>query len=238
MPAALEDTEARGVLDERAQLLGPAGEDLLHPPLADDRAAEPELGEELDHIRPPYGGAVHEVLPLAAAVQPAGDRERREVEPADALRVLELELDLAEGGRNALARAAEEHVVRLLGAELGRAQAPGRPDDRVGDVRLPGAVRPDEDRDPGLEPKLDRIGKALEAAQAETCEVHARSLPVGPDARHRLRCRHQVGRAPPARPSEMTGRSLAVYRADRTLHVPTGAPVGDSHVTVTGLAVS
>jgi hypothetical protein len=182
VPAALEDAEAGRVLDQRAQLRRPAGEDLLHAALADDRAAEPELGEQLDDVRPPHGRAVHEVLALAAAVQPARDRERREVEPPDAVRALELELDLAERGRSPLARAPEEHVVWLLGAELGRAQAPRRPDDRVRDIGFPGAVRPDEDGDARLEPKLDRVGEALEAAQAQACEVHPRSLPIGPDA--------------------------------------------------------
>src|SRR5205085_2978266 len=105
-----------------------------------------------------------------------------EVEPADAVRALELELDLAERGRNALARTGEEDIVRLLGAKLRRAQAPGSPDDRVRDVRLAGAVRPDEDGDARLEPKLDRVGKALEAAQAQAREVHPRSLPIRPDA--------------------------------------------------------
>src|SRR5207302_1606813 len=95
---ALEDAEPRRVLDERAQLRGPAGEDLLHATLADDRAAEPQLGEELDDVRSPHRRAVDEVLPLPAAVQPPGDRERGEVEPADAVCAVELELDLAESG--------------------------------------------------------------------------------------------------------------------------------------------
>ena len=45
--------------------------------------------------------------------------------------------------------AGEEHVVGLLGAQLVRAQRAGGPEDRVGDVRLARAVRPDHDGDPG-----------------------------------------------------------------------------------------
>jgi len=179
---ALEHPEAGRVLDEGAQLLGPAREDLLDPSLADDGAAEAQLGEELDDVRASHGRAVHEVLPFAAAVQAPSDRQLREVEAAHAVGVLEDELDLAERGRRPLTCAREEDVVGLLGAELRRAEAPRGPDDRVGDVGLPRAVRADEDGHAGLEPELDGIGKALEAAQADACEVHGRSLPVGPDA--------------------------------------------------------
>ena len=54
-----------------------------------------------------------------------------------------------------------------------RAQAPGGPDDRVGDVRLPGAVRPDDDGHSRLEPHLDRIRERLEAAQLDRAQEHA-----------------------------------------------------------------
>ena len=70
-------------------------------------------------------------------------------------------------------RAGEEHVVGLLGAQLARAHRAGRPEDRVGDVRLAGAVRPDDDRDSRLEPDLDRVHERLEPAQLDRLQVHA-----------------------------------------------------------------
>src|SRR5262249_17146880 len=56
------------------------------------------------------------------------------------------------------------------------------PHERVGDVRLAGAVRADDDRNPRLEAYLDRVGKRLEAAQLDRLQVHAaRSLPPATD---------------------------------------------------------
>ena len=108
-----------------------------------------------------------EVLALAAAVQPARDRDSEYGSRPVAVRVVEEQLDLAEVSGRAAAAAGEEDVVRLLGAELGRSQRAGRPDDRVGDVRLPGAVRPDDDGDARLEANLDRFRERLEAAQLD-----------------------------------------------------------------------
>src|ERR1019366_3253853 len=97
-------------------------------------------------------GAVHEVLALTAAMQAAGERDlgERQLGPGAVL-VVEDELDLAEIDRLTAGRPGKEPVVGLLGAQLVRAERAGRPEDRVGDVRLAGAVRPDDDRDPGLE---------------------------------------------------------------------------------------
>src|SRR5262249_7258479 len=134
MPARLEAPEAGGLLDQRAALLGFGGEDRLDLPLADDGVhplAEAEVGEELDEIGAAHGRAVDEVLPLAAAVQAADDRELRKVDRKRMVLVVEEELDLAVVGGTALGGAGEEDVVGLLGAELARAQRPGRPADRV-----------------------------------------------------------------------------------------------------------
>src|SRR4029079_1934565 len=115
--------------------------------------------EELDDVEAADGGAVDEVLALAAAVQPARDRNLAEVELERAVLVVEQELDFAEvGGRPPLG-SGEQDVVPALGAELARRLASGRPHQRVGDVRLPGSVGPDDDRDPRLEADLGRVGK-------------------------------------------------------------------------------
>ena len=99
------------------------------------------------------------------------DRERP-------VRVVEQELDLAEVGRPAVGSACEEDVVRLLRAQLARAERAGRPADRVGDVRLAGAVRADDDADARLEAYLDRLGKRLEATELYRAEMHvAMTLP-------------------------------------------------------------
>ena len=69
--------------------------------------------------------------------------------------------------------AGEKDVVRLLGPQLVRRERARGPDDRVGDVRLPGAVGPDHDGDARLESDLDGVRKRLEAAQLDRTEMHA-----------------------------------------------------------------
>jgi len=170
-PAPLELAEARGLFDERPPILRLRRKHLLDLALAHDRVhrgAEPDVREELDEIGTAYRCAVDEVLPLAATDEPARDGDFREVErwPGTVL-VREDELDLAVLRTLAITAAGEEHIVGLLRAQLGRRQGARRPDDRVGDVRLPRAVRPHDDGDAGLESDLERVRERLEAADAE-----------------------------------------------------------------------
>ena len=187
VPAALELAEPGRLLDQCAPVFRLRGEHGVDFPLRDDRvhrAAEPDVGEQLDEIGAPHGRAVYEVLPLAAAREPPHDRDLAELEVGDpTVLVVEEQFDLARVDRLPVAAAREEHVVGLLGAELRRRQRAGCPDDRVGDVRLAGAVRPDDHGDAGLEQDLDRFRERLEAAQAERAQVHARSLPTTADDR-------------------------------------------------------
>ena len=178
MPPPLEAAEPCSLLDERAAVGRARREDRLDAALADDGAcprAEPDIGEQLDDVRAPHGGAVDQVLALAAAMEAARDRDLLVVEAGErAGRLVEQQLHLAVRRRLTPGRAAEEDVVRTLGAQLARREAAGRPQQRVGDVRLPGAVRPDDDRDTRLEPDLDRIGERLEAANGDRAEIHGR----------------------------------------------------------------
>jgi hypothetical protein len=204
--AALEAAEARCLLEQCATLLRLAREDLLDAPLADDRGSgrQAHLGEQLDQVDAPNRRPVEQILPLAAAVQPAGERDLGERQPGQSpVLVVEDELDLAEVRAAATGGAGEQHVVGLLGAQLGGRERARRPEQRVGDVRLPGAVRPDDDGDARLEPDLDRVRKRLEAAQAERAQVHACvSLTIGSAAASSLRARRVPASLPPApRPS-------------------------------------
>ena len=185
--AALELAEPGGLLDEVAPVLRLRGEHGVDLALRDDRvhrAAEADVGEQLDEIGAPHGGLVDEVLALAATNEPARDRDLAEVDlvAEAAVRVVEHELDLAVIRRRPVRGAAEEDVVGLLGPELGRGQRAGGPDDRVGDVRLAGAVRADDHGDARLELELDRVDERLEAADLDRLEVHVRrTLTTGAD---------------------------------------------------------
>jgi hypothetical protein len=174
--APLELAKPGRLLEELAALFGLRGEDLLDAALADDRvhaAAEAEIGEELDEVDPTHGRAVEQVLALAAAMEPAGDRELGVGQRAVAVRVVEQQLDLAEVVGRPAAAAGEEHVVGLLGPQLGGRERPGRPDDRVRHVRLARAVRAHHHGHARLEANLDRIRERLEAAQLDRAKVHA-----------------------------------------------------------------
>ncbi len=175
MSPRLEAPEPRGFLDERAALGGTRRKDRLDFPLADDRVhplPEPEVGEQLDEIEPPHGRLVDEVLALAAAVETARDRQLRKLHGQRAVGVVEEQLHFTEIATTTARTAGEEDVVGLLGAQLARAQRAGGPADRVGDVRLAGAVRADDDADPRLEANLDGLRKRLEATQLYRAKMH------------------------------------------------------------------
>jgi hypothetical protein len=135
--------------------------------------AEADLGEELDHVCAADAGAVDEVLALAPAMESARNRELRELDRSLTVLVVEEQLDLGMVRCRAARPTSEEDVVRLFGAKLAWAQASRGPDDRVGDVRLAGAVRADDYSDARLETDLDRVRERLEAAQANRAQVHA-----------------------------------------------------------------
>ena len=175
MPPPLEAAEAGRLLEQLAPAFRARAEDLLDLALADDRmhrTAEAEVGEQLDEVGPAHVRSVHEVLPLPAALQAPRDRELGVVNGPVAVAVVEQELDLGVIGRRPGRGAGEQHVVRLLGAELVRGERPGGPDDRVRDIRLAGAVRADDDADARLETDLDGVGERLEAADLDRGEVH------------------------------------------------------------------
>ncbi len=176
----LETPEPCRLLHERPPLLGAAGEDLLDAALRDDgpeAAAEPCVREQLHQIEPAHRSTVDEVLTLPAAVQPARNRHLREVELRQrAVLVVEHQLDLAGAGRGPALRAREQDVVRTLGPQLARALTPRGPEQRVGDIRLPGAVRPDHDRDTRLQPDLDRVRERFEPADLDRLQVHRRQV--------------------------------------------------------------
>ena len=133
----------------------------MHP------AAESEVGEQLDEIDAAHRRAVQQVLALTPAMEPAGNRKLGVRERPFPIGIVEEQLDLAEVLGRTAAAACEEDVVRLLGPQLRGSQRPGRPDDGVGDVGLPGAVRPDDHGDARLEANFDRFRERLEAAQLD-----------------------------------------------------------------------
>jgi len=233
VPSPLEAPQTGRLLDQHPPFLRLARQDRLDAALRDDRAhrlAEADLGEQLDDVRAPDLRAVDEVLALSAAVQPANDRDLREIELGQrTVLVVEQQLDLAVVGRGSVGGPGEEHVVRLLGAELAGRERTGRPDQRVGDVRLARTVRPDDDGDARLEPDLDRVGERLEAAQLDCTQVHARGrLTIEADGPARpAPARYSVSIAASASRAASCSASFFVRPAPSPICVPS---ISDAHV--------
>ena len=189
---ALEAAEPGRLLDQLAPFLWLRVEHGLDPPLADHRAqsaSEADVGEQFDEVDAAHRRLVDEVLPLPAALQLPRDRHLgvREIRPRT-VGVVEQQVDLAEIDRPPSDRAREEDIVGLLGAQFARAHRACGPEDRVGDVRLPGPVRADDDRDSRLETDLHRLDERLEATELDCLQMHARGgyrswrmgVPIGP----------------------------------------------------------
>ena len=177
MTATLEPAEPGGVLDQRAALLRLRGEDLLDLPLRDhgaSGASQTHIGEQLDEIGAADGRSIDQVLPFTAAMQPPHDRDLGERQVGErAVLVVQEQLHLAKRGRRTIAGAREEDVIGLLCPQLAWAEAPRRPQQRVGDVGLPRTIGPHDYGDARLEANLDRIREGLEAADADRAKVHA-----------------------------------------------------------------
>ena len=93
----------------------------------------------------------------------------------------QLQPHFGRAGRLARVAAAEDHVLHAVAAQALGALLAEHPGQRVDDVALAAAVRPDDGGDALFEGQLGPIGKALEAGDFETLQPHEqfRSLPVG-----------------------------------------------------------
>ena len=216
--------EARGLLDQQAPVAGLRADDLLDLALADHRvglAAHVRVGEGLHDVREAASSTVQPVLPVAVALDPAGDRDLRELAGRPALGVVDHDLDLGEAPRRLAIAAGEDHVPHLLAANRRGALLAERPEHRVGDVRLARAVRPHDHADARREGQPGTVGEGLEALQIDGLQIHRsrkggrrRMLARRPDATAPRRGA-SPGRAglPPARPPSCSSRSR--HRARR-----------------------
>ena len=93
--------------------------------------------------------------------------------------------------------AGEDHVLHRLAADRERALLAERPEDGVGDVRLAGAVRADDDRHAGPEVERRAVREGLEALHRDRAQVHQ---PLSPSSRSSA-----LLRRPPARRSSSCG---------------------------------
>ena len=172
--AVLED--ARRLLHDEPAVLGPGVEDGVEVALGHDDvllAAHAGVGEQLLEVEQPAGDAVERVLALPRrAEQRAGDGDLGEVDRQHAPGVVDGEADLGPAQRRTAAGAGEDDVVHLGGAHRAGPLGAQHPRHRVDHVRLPAAVRADDDRQPRLELESGRLGEGLEALQGERTKKH------------------------------------------------------------------
>ena len=180
LPASLELAQSRGLLDQPTALVRSRQQHLIDRALGDDAvqvAPEAGLGEQVAHVEAPHGLAIEQVVAVARAIEPAHDRELVAGDADAAVGVVEQQLDLADAARRVLLGAREEHVLLALCAQLAGWLGGHRPLQRIGDVGLARAVRPDDDGDAAVEAELERLAERLEAAQADCAQVHSRPSP-------------------------------------------------------------
>src|SRR3954447_8005358 len=138
--------EAGGLLDQEPALPRARVDDLLDAALADHGVhlvAEVRVGKSLDHVDEPAAGAVEAVLPVAVTVEPATNRNLREV-TAVAVAVVEDHLHLGVAARRFAVASGKDHVLHGLAANGQRTLLPHRPEHGVGDVGFTASVGPDD----------------------------------------------------------------------------------------------
>jgi hypothetical protein len=169
--------DARGLLEEHAQLLGLRLDDARDHPLLDDRVrAGPEAGAEEQVVD--VAAADRDVLDVVRAVavarQHALDRELGVLAPlaADAAgAVVEDQLDRRAPDRLALARAVEDDVLHRLAAQRRRLRLAQHPADRVDDVGLAAAVGADDADELAGRRDGGRVDERLEPGELDLGEA-------------------------------------------------------------------
>ena len=104
--------------------------------------------------------------------EPAHDRDLGEVALQRAVGVVDHHLDLGRARALDAVAAGEDHVLHRLAAHRQRALLAERPEHGVGDVRLAGAVRPDDHGHARAELELGPVGEGLEALHRDRPQVH------------------------------------------------------------------
>ena len=171
--AVLQDT--RRLLDDQAALLGAGVEDAVDVALGDDDVlltADAGVAQQLLDVEQAARHAVDRVLAVTRPEEQTGDRHLGEVDRQVAGGVVDRQGDLGTAERGALRGAGEDDVVHLLGPHDRRLLGAEHPADRVDDVGLARAVRPDDHRHTRLQGQRRRIGERLEPLDLQCLQEH------------------------------------------------------------------
>src|SRR6187549_1529508 len=167
--------EPRRLLDQQPPLARLGVDDRLDPALADHRvhlAAEVGVGEDLDDVDEAAASAVQPVAAVAGAVEPALDRDLGELRRGAPLAVVDRHLDLGGAALADALAAGRDHVLHRGAADRAGALLAERPEHRVGDVALAGAVGADDDADARRELQARALGERLEPLHLDRLQIH------------------------------------------------------------------
>ena len=198
--AVLQD--ACGLFDERAAALWLGLQDRAELPLTDDDvhlAADTRVGQQFLHVHQAAGTAVDLVLAGAVAEHPPRDGHLGVVDRQRAIAVVDGQRHLGATERRAAGGAGEDDVFHLAAAQRLGTLFSHDPGERVEDVGLTGAVRPDDAGDAGFEAQRGSRGEGLEALQRQAFQVHAAWASRDPFERGYLGLLVNSGRSVPTR---------------------------------------
>ena len=173
--ARLVFRDACRLLEKRAALFGAAVQDVVDAVLPDDAhalVADAGVCKQLVDILDAAARPVEEHLALAAAIQAARDDDFGKIDRQRAVRIVEHERDFGDADPLARGRAGENDVFRFRSAQVPHILLAEHPTNRIGDVALAAAVRPDDGRDARIELDDDLVGKRFEAIGFETFQLH------------------------------------------------------------------
>ncbi len=170
VPSLLDAAHLGRLFEELAALGGRADDDVLDVVLVDDRVGvdrQSGRAEDVQEIAAADARAVEEVVALAVALDPSLDRHFVVVDWQPSRRVVEHHGDLGKRGPRATLAAGVDDLLHLLAAEVSRLAGAEDPLHGVDNVRLAGAVGPDDGGDTAVKCDLGLPGKRFEAQQLQ-----------------------------------------------------------------------
>ncbi len=157
------------LLEQRPALLGSHRQRLVDHPLPDEQEGvvrEVRGVEQVDEVAQADALLVEEVFVLAGSVEPPSELEDLEVHRQQAVAVLDDKGHVGHALGGALLGAGPDHVLGLARPERPALLAE-RPAQRVREVALAAAVRPDDRADAATELHVGPLGEGLEAVQPQ-----------------------------------------------------------------------